>query len=1124
MKCRNKSNKKIFIVFVIFLFIFIMPKRSYATNLDWSEGYTDVNSVQEALNLISTKGYNYAMCSLQRFFEKEYLFGFPLDGSHGEGWNFTRGHFSVNNKSDLYKNLPNNYFFHDDVGTEERGTWMKSSFNCQWWTWCRGSTHINKELPTGGNGSFNAATMRKLKEEGYDVQDASKGVMPKANALISNPNGAQHASFIEAIDEENRIAYISEGHGGDNSWGGITGYSYNSDGDISGWFGGNGVIYYVYLGEGAQVSQTEYTDEDEGNIFLNALINLLVAFLDAIQSFMTKLMTGLTFKQSEVAISDIAIYPNLNLVASEEEFSGWKDNKSEEDDGSQSQSSGVDTTGDGVIETEDGSSGNTSYYIDATNYKKNYKYINIRYSPEEIFSNSIDMLSINFFNANNSDGAWGKLRNVIVIWFRALRYLGLAGLLSVLIYIGIKTMISSSTTQKADFKQGIVSWIVGILIMFILPYIMSFIINIGNELSTLFDPDGSTSIDVYVYDAGNHEGKSTYTKFSTNLMGLVRFQTQSKVPAKRIGFVIMYAMLIIITIRFTIMYFKRMIYMAYLTMISPIVALMYPIDKSNGGGAQGFNEWIKSYTINALIQPVHLLSYYILVGAAMNFATSNIIYTIIALGFISELENILRKIFGFESGGLGTVGGFQDSTLGVAAIASTATNVASMIGNNVSKLRNSKGDDKPKLQNNNDDSDSSEKTDFAALANENQSGDEGSENESNENDNGSDENSHSNTGANDNNSNDSNGENNNGNNNGGDTNDNNGNNKNDTDDDNEDSNDSNDNENGDNGSGSNSQGENSNEQNQNNGNTKNGEDGTPKRKLRGKRETIAKMAEKRFTKATYNLGYRKGQGFLKNAGNIGKNVGKRAIKGVATGAKIGGSVLVGAGAAVGQAAFSLASDGKYNPLAVGAGTNKLLNKAGKKASALKSEFNENRLGKKEIAKRERMKNFRDSQETYNLYQKKYMEKGSREMRNRLDLGEKIAGNGITDPKKQIEVMNYMDSMVDKDFNKQYGKMSQADKEKEAARIQKEDKSLNGMSADDTLKWNMMHKDSKYMDTAVTTAKARDEIPANKVNGTDKDWNAYVNSMAAGDENTAKGYNIARKNIQAMNAAQVKKKK
>ena len=103
----------------------------------------------------------------------------------------------------------------------------------------------------------------------------------------------------------------------------------------------------------------------------------------------------------------------------------------------------------------------------------------------------------------------------------------------------------------------------------------------------------------------------------------------------------------------------------------------------------------------------------------------------------------------------------------------------------------------------------------------------------------------------------------------------------------------------------------------------------------------------------------------------------------------------------------------------------MLNKAGKKASSLKSEFNENRLGKEEIAKRQRMKNFRDSQETYNLYQKKYMEKGSREMRNRLDLGEKIAGNGITDPKKQIEVMNYMDSMVDKDFNKQYGKMSRS---------------------------------------------------------------------------------------------------
>lgn len=105
--------------------------------------------------------------------------------------------------------------------------------------------------------------------------------------------------------------------------------------------------------------------------------------------------------------------------------------------------------------------------------------------------------------------------------------------------------------------------------------------------------------------------------------------------------------------------------MAFLTLIAPLVALTYPIDKISDGKAQAFDSWIKEYVFNALIQPFHLIIYTVFIGTAMDLASTNIIYMIAALGFIIPAEKILRKFFGFEKAGstLGALGGFTAASL-----------------------------------------------------------------------------------------------------------------------------------------------------------------------------------------------------------------------------------------------------------------------------------------------------------------------------------------------------------------------------------------------------------------------------------------------------------------------------
>lgn len=74
--------------------------------------------------------------------------------------------------------------------------------------------------------------------------------------------------------------------------------------------------------------------------------------------------------------------------------------------------------------------------------------------------------------------------------------------------------------------------------------------------------------------------------------------------------------------------------------------------------------WFKEYVFNIIIQPFHLLIYTILVGSAMELATTSLIYAIIAIYFVIPAEKLLRKFFGFDNAGtLSAAGSFAGGAL-----------------------------------------------------------------------------------------------------------------------------------------------------------------------------------------------------------------------------------------------------------------------------------------------------------------------------------------------------------------------------------------------------------------------------------------------------------------------------
>lgn len=290
----------------------------------------------------------------------------------------------------------------------------------------------------------------------------------------------------------------------------------------------------------------------------------------------------------------------------------------------------------------------------------------IRYTPEEIFANKVPYLDINFikptFNGQEEDykikGTAAILQGTISGWYIALRNLAIVGLLCVLVYVGIRIIISSTAADKAKHKQMFMDWLIALCLLFFLHYIMSFtlvLIDSVNGALTGNDIDLSGSVVV------NVEGG---TSFTTNVMGAARFMVQSKDNMESFAYLIVYLVLIFYTGIFTYHYLKRVLTMAFLTIIAPLVALTYPIDKIGDGKAQAFNMWLKEYVYTALIQPFHLIIYMIFVGSAMELVKTNFIFAIAAVAFILPAEKLLKKMFGFDKAPLGMMGPLATFTAG----------------------------------------------------------------------------------------------------------------------------------------------------------------------------------------------------------------------------------------------------------------------------------------------------------------------------------------------------------------------------------------------------------------------------------------------------------------------------
>ena len=321
-------------------------------------------------------------------------------------------------------------------------------------------------------------------------------------------------------------------------------------------------------------------------------------------------------------------------------------------------------------------------YIDTFTGK--YGVPDIKLTPAEIFAGNVAAFDANFFKTDTDhDQELGgsdksiveELRNTVAKWYVALRNIAIVGLLSALLYIGIRIVISSSAGDKAKYKQFFVDWVVALCLIFFLHYIMAFTMTMSETVTDvlagqttsqgrikqvnikLVGKDGKTQYT----DDGLSEGFSVY--FSSNFTGVARIKADYADSALRMGYSILYIALTVYTVYFAFVYLKRLLMLAFFTMIAPLVTLTYPLDKIRDGKAQAFNYWFKEYMFYALLQPMHMLLYTVFVSSALSVAANNLLYAIVALAFIVPAEKIVKQMFGIKGNTESALGGFAGGAL-----------------------------------------------------------------------------------------------------------------------------------------------------------------------------------------------------------------------------------------------------------------------------------------------------------------------------------------------------------------------------------------------------------------------------------------------------------------------------
>lgn len=300
--------------------------------------------------------------------------------------------------------------------------------------------------------------------------------------------------------------------------------------------------------------------------------------------------------------------------------------------------------------------------------------IKVSLSPESIIKGKYLLFNADIFDdvSNNTGGDYfddasdkdtinGRmsLRNTISGWYNALRTFSIVALLSVLVYVGIRMIISTVAQDKAKYKVMFKDWLVALCLLIAMHYIMIAILDMSSMVVDAIGTSGAAAsqTELVMEKIGNITAATQgydvkYNNKTTEDVRAIYVDGDNNLEFYTIGDAYAYEFLLVAmlfyTILFAIKYLKREFTILFLILLGPISCITYPIDKISDGKAQAFNRWFSEFLYQVIIQPFHLLIYIVLVGTATQLANDNLLYSIVCFAVMIPAEKFIKEMFGFK--------------------------------------------------------------------------------------------------------------------------------------------------------------------------------------------------------------------------------------------------------------------------------------------------------------------------------------------------------------------------------------------------------------------------------------------------------------------------------------------
>ena len=301
---------------------------------------------------------------------------------------------------------------------------------------------------------------------------------------------------------------------------------------------------------------------------------------------------------------------------------------------------------------------------------------------DKLVFNKVDKVSIDYWNYTNSNATEisTPIKNYMAIpvqkWYKVFNRIAIMVYMIVLVYMGIAIMLSSTGEKRARYKELTMTWVIGIVILFMFPYVMKYIIKLNDALTNMianvstsfgFTQQEGTGGDLGqlgFLDVAFEYGKPEFSKHLGNSKDIITFTRNVAIGVKdggsgnkktnaNIALALVYDVLIGQTLVILIMYYKRAFMMAFLIVIFPLVAMSYVIDKIGDGKSQSFGLWFKEFLVNVVVQTFHAIVYVLITGGGIksyiDSSGGNFIFMFLCVLFLFEGEKILRGIFGIQS-------------------------------------------------------------------------------------------------------------------------------------------------------------------------------------------------------------------------------------------------------------------------------------------------------------------------------------------------------------------------------------------------------------------------------------------------------------------------------------------